>query len=116
MKIKSIKIDANGKSKEEIKKELLDQVEKQFEESFKQKEDKKPAKLSVIATEVPDKGGYNVEADAEGCFDELCEMATTCISQMIRTIQEDNPILFLQIMNRAMHLYMEDEEEEKENE
>ena len=37
MDIKAIKIDANGKSKEEIKKELLEQVEKEFEKSFKER-------------------------------------------------------------------------------
>lgn len=113
MDIKAIKIDANGKSKEEIKKELLEQVEKEFEKSFKERKNE-PTKIEIKATEVPEKGGYNVETDLQGDFNNLCEMATNCISQLVKSIQEDNPVLFLQIMNRAMQLYMEDETEEEE--
>lgn len=90
MNIKAIKIDANGKTKEEVKKELLEQVEKQFEESFNKKEKKtKPSYLHIKADEDKEKSGFGVEVEFDGNTGNVLTMLTVAVSQALHSIADD---------------------------
>lgn len=123
MDIKAIKIDANGKSKEEIKKELLEQVEKEFEKSFKEKKKTKPSYLHIKADEDKGKTGFGVEVEFDGDVGSVLTMLTVSVSQALHSIANDNDDeytaeLLLEFVNALIAEYTRNalsEGEEEEN-
>lgn len=89
MDIKAIKIDASGKTKEEVKKELLEQVEKEFEQSFKKEKKTKPSYLHIKADEDKEKSGFGVEVEFDGNIGNVLTMLTVSVSQALHSIADD---------------------------
>ena len=68
MDIEGIKIDITGKSKEEIKKEVLDKIEKTLDEKLPDKEKENPlAELQFKAKESDDRKGF-ISHQTGHCF------------------------------------------------
>lgn len=99
MDIKPITIDAKGKTREEIKKELLDEVEKQFEQTFKKVEIKKELSyLHIAADETKDGKGFNCSTDCCGGFDEIAQMLNISVTQVLKGFAEDNDSSYSELL------------------
>ena len=106
MNIEGIKIDINGKSKEEIKKEVLDKIAKTLDEKFPDKEKENPlAELHFKAKESDDRKGFNVEVvKVMGCADQIIQMlsdAILTVGEGMGLSLEDKALLVLQVSSMA---------------
>lgn len=106
MNIEGIKIDINGKSKEEIKKEVLDKIEKTLDEKLPDKEKENPlAELHFKAKESDDRKGFNVEVvKVMGCADQIIQMlsdAILTVGEGMGLSLEDKALLVLQVSSMA---------------
>lgn len=123
--IGNIKINAAGKTKEEIKKEVIEQTEKEIDKMFeinekivkahKKKEVKEEplAKLHITLDEVEDKSGFNCEVDVEGNGEELMGMLVCGVATALKEIAEFNPLMAIEFGQRLFHEYMEGEDEDE---
>lgn len=123
--IGNIKIDANGKTKEEIKKEIMEQLDKQVDgmletnkkivNAHKKKEVKKEPlqKLHITLDEVEDKSGFNCEVDVEGDGEDLMNMLVVGTAQALTQIAEYNPFVPIEFGQRLFHEYMEGDEDDE---
>lgn len=120
MDIEGIKIDITGKSKEEIKKEVLDKIEKTLDEKLpdKEKEKENPlAELQFKAKESDDRKGFNVEVvKVMGCADQIIQMlsdAILTVGEGMGLSLEDQALLVLQVSSMAAeHILDEINDEE----
>ena len=81
MNIEGIKIDVTGKSKEEIKKEVLGKIAKTLDERLPDKEKENPlAELHFKAKESENREGFDVEVvKIMGCADQIVQMLADAI-------------------------------------
>ena len=106
MNIEGIKIDITGKSKEEIKKEVLDKIEKTLDEKLPDKEKENPlAELHFKAKESDDRKGFDVEVvKIMGCADQIVQMLADVIltvGEGMGLSLEDKALLVLQVSSMA---------------
>lgn len=104
MNIEGVKIDISGKSKEEIKKEVLDKIEKTLDEKLpdKEKEKENPlAELQFKVKESDDREGFNVEViKVMGCTDKIIQMladAILTVGEGMGLPLENKALLVLQV-------------------
>nr|CAI9751144.1 hypothetical protein XLIUZIGB_XLIUZIGB_CDS_0080 [Caudoviricetes sp.] len=106
MNIEGIKIDITGKSKEEIKKEVLDKIEKTLDEKLPDKEKENPlAELELKAKESANREGFNIEVvKLMGCADQIIQMladAILTVGEGMELSLEDQALLVLQVSSMA---------------
>lgn len=106
MNIEGIKIDITGKSKEEIKKEVLEKIEKTLDEKLPDKDKENPlAELQFKAKESANREGFNVEVvKLMGCTDQIIQMladAILTVGQGMDLSLEDQTLLVLQVSSLA---------------
>ena len=106
MNIEGIKIDVTGKSKEEIKKEVLDKIEKTLDEKLPDKEKENPlAELHFKAKESENREGFDVEVvKIMGCADQIVQMladAILTVGEGMGLSLEDQALLVLQVSSMA---------------
>lgn len=126
----NIKIDANGKTPEQVKAEIMEQVAKQVDtmiglgdkvhkKEVKKEEPKEVRYVHICADEAEDKSGFGVSTEWNGDFSTVMTMLTTAVSQALHNMTNDsddeyNPDLLLQFIMALIGEYtgMNDEEEE----
>ena len=119
MDIEGIKIDITGKSKEEIKKEVLDKIEKTLDEKLSDKEEKENplAELHFKAKESDDRKGFNVEVvKVMGCADQIIQMlsdAILTVGEGMGLSLEDKALLVLQVSSMAAEHIMDQIDDEE---
>ena len=118
MNIEGIKIDITGKSKEEIKKEVLDQIEKTLDEKLPDKEKENPlAELHFKAKESDDRKGFNVEVvKVMGSGDQIIQMlsdAILTVGEGMGLSLEDKALLVLQVSSMAAEHIMDQIDDEE---
>lgn len=106
MNIEGIKIDITGKSKEEIKKEVLDKIAKTLDEKLPDKEKENPlAELHFKAKESENREGFDVEVvKIMGCADQIVQMladAILTVGEGMGLSLEDKALLVLQVSSMA---------------
>ena len=106
MNIEGIKIDVTGKSKEEIKKEVLDKIAKTLDEKLPDKEKENPlAELHFKAKESENREGFDVEVvKIMGCADQIVQMladAILTVGEGMGLSLEDQALLVLQVSSMA---------------
>lgn len=130
--IGEIKVNANGKTKEEVKEEIMNEVKKKVDEMFeinekivnshKKKEKKvegpKPAKISLVLEEDKERTGFNVETDIEVddlSYEQLMTMITIGVANLFKQLFEDDAfqgmMAITQMFPALMDEYFEDEED-----
>jgi hypothetical protein len=119
MNIEGIKIDITGKSKEEIKKEVLDKIEKTLDEKLPDKEEKENplAELQFKAKESDDRKGFNVEVvKVMGSGDQIIQMlsdAILTVGEGMGLSLEDKALLVLQVSSMAAEHIMDEIDDEE---
>lgn len=133
--IGEIKINANGKSKEEVKEEIMDEVKKKIDEMFevnekivnshkkveKKVKGPKPAKISLVLAEDKEKTGFHIETDIEVddlSYEQLMTMITTGIANLFKQLFEEDAfqgmMAITQMFPALMQEYFEGEEDEED--
>ena len=122
--ISHITVSGENKSKEEIKKEILEQVDKQVEEMFNANKKKEEAKkepevkenqyLHIMMDEVDNKNGFNCEVDTNGELNNLMSMliygTATALKELLG---EGNPGV-VKFLEEVAEQYLEEDEDGKE--
>lgn len=122
--INEIKINAKGKTKEELKAEAMKEIEKQLNDVFKdvkepKKDEDEPAKLHIHIDEDSERNGYGCETEICGDVDSVLDMTACAMATMAQQISQAtagtiSPVgVIPEVMMRAGALLFEDEEEEK---
>lgn len=120
--INEIKINAKGKTKEELKAEAMKEIEKQLNDAFKDvKEPKKDeeglCKLHIHIDEDSERNGYGCETTIEGDVDSVLDMTACAMATMAQQISQAtggniSPVgVIPEIMMRAGALLFDEEEE-----
>ena len=124
--ISHITVSGKNKSKEEIKKEILEQVDKQVEEMFNANKKKEEAKkepevkenqhLHIMMDEVDNKNGFNCEVDTNGKLNDLMSMliygTATALKELLG---EGNPGI-VKFLGEVAEQYLEEDEDGEEEE
>jgi hypothetical protein len=134
--IGEIKINANGKSKEEVKEEIMNEVKKKVDEMFeinekivnshkkveKKVEGPKPAKISLVLEEDKERTGFNVETNIEVddlSYEELMTMITMGVANLFKQLFEEDAfqgmMAITQMLPVLMDEYFKDEEDEEDD-
>ena len=128
--IGEIKINANGKSKEEVKEEIMNEVKKKVDEMFeinekisktkkKKKVEKEPLnKLHIYADESEDREGFYVNTDMEGTGGNLLAMLVASTSEVLDELGGKDIELLMTFMHDLFKEYLgfDGEEEEEDGE
>lgn len=128
--IGEIKINANGKSKEEVKEEIMNEVKKKVDEMFeinekisktkkKKKVEKEPLnKLHIYADESEDREGFYVNTDMEGTGGNLFAMLVASTSKVLDELGGKDIELLMTFMHDLFKEYLgfDGEEEEEDGE
>ena len=136
--IGEIKVNANGKSKEEVKDEIMNEVKKKIDEMFEinekivnshKKSDKKvkgpkPAKISLALEEDKEKTGFHIETDIQVedlSYEQLMTMITMGVANLFKQLfPEDDAfqgmMAITQMFPALMDEYFKDEEDEEDAE
>ena len=91
--INEIKINAKGKTKEELKAEAMKEIEKQLNDVFKdvkepKKDEEEPAKLHIHIDEDSERNGYGCEAEITGDVDSVLDMTACAMATMAQQISQ----------------------------
>lgn len=124
--ISHITISGKNKSKEEIKKEILEQVDKQVEEMFNANKKKEEAKkepevkenqhLHIMMDEVDNKNGFNCEVDTNGELNDLMSMLICGTATALKELLgEGNPGI-VKFIEEVVEQYLEEDEDGEEEE
>ena len=134
--IGEIKVNAKGKSKEEVKEEIMNEVKKKVDEMFeinekivnshkkveKKVEGPKPAKISLVLEEDKERTGFNVETDIEVddlSYEQLMTMITMGIANLFKQLFEEDAfqgmMAITQMLPVLMDEYFKDEEDEEDD-
>ena len=124
-----IKINREGKSKEELKAEAMKEFEKQLDDAFKdvkepKKDEEEPAKLHIHIDEDSERNGYGCKTEINGDVDSVIDMTACIMKTMAQEISQTtagtiSPAeVISEVMMRAGVLLLgallfEDKEEEK---
>ena len=128
--IGEIKINANGKSKEEVKEEIMNEVKMKVDEMFeinekisktkkKKKVEKEPLnKLHIYADESEDREGFYVNTDMEGTGGNLLAMLVASTSEVLDELGGKDIELLMTFMHDLFKEYLgfDGEEEEEDGE
>lgn len=97
--IGKIEVSGKGKTPEEVKKEIMDQVGKQVDEMMKShtetkekienKSKKKVNHLHLLLDESKDKSGFGCIVDVDGEFENLMTMLTVGVSKVLHEVAND---------------------------
>lgn len=95
--LEKITVNAKGKTKEEVKKEILDQINSKLDDMFKLKEEvkKEPKEekvkpfLIIKAEEDEAQQGFGCFTEYEGDFPAVMAMLTTGVAQLLHAAAED---------------------------
>lgn len=120
--IKEIKLNKEGKTKEQLKAEAMKEIEKRLDEAFKDMPEankkEEVGKLHIHIDEDANRGGYGCEAEIAGDVDTVLDMTAVAIATMVNQISEVtsmSPIgVIPELIMRASHFIMEDNEGEEE--
>ena len=124
--ISHITVSGKNKSKEEIKKEILEQVDKQVEEMFNANKKKEKAKkepevkenrhLHIMMDEVDNKNGFNCEVDTNGELNDLMSMLICGTATALKELLgEGNPGV-VKFLEEVAKQYLEEDEDGEEEE
>ena len=124
--ISHITISGKNKSKEEIKKEILEQVDKQVEEMFnankkkeetkKEPEVKENQHLHIMMDEMDNKNGFNCEVDTNGELNDLMSMLICGTATALKELLgEGNPGV-VKFLEEVVEQYLEEDEDGEEEE
>lgn len=134
--IGEIKINANGKSKEEVKEEIMNEVKKKVDEMFeinekivnshkkveKKVDGPKPAKISLVLEEDKERTGFHIETDIEVddlSYEQLMTMITMGVANLFKQLFEKDAfqgmMAISQMFLALMDEYFKDEEEEEDD-
>lgn len=124
--ISHITVSGKNKSKEEIKKEILEQVDKQVEEMFNANKKKEEAKkepevkenqhLHIMMDEVDNKNGFNCEVDTNGELNDLMSMLICGTATALKELLgEGNPGV-VKFLKEVAKQYLEEDEDGEEEE
>lgn len=124
--ISHITVSGKNKSKEEIKKEILEQVDKQVEEMFNAKKKKEETKkepevkenqhLHIMMDEVDNKSGFNCEVDTNGELNDLMSMLICGTATVLKELLgEGNPGV-VKFLEEVAEQYLEEDEDGEEEE
>lgn len=122
--ISHITVSGKNKSKEEIKKEILEQVDKQVEEMFNANKKKEEAKkepevkenqhLHIMMDEVDNKNGFNCEVDTNGELNDLMSMLICGTATALKELLgEGNPGI-VKFLEEVAEQYLEEDENGEE--
>lgn len=135
--IGEIKVNAKGKSKEEVKEEIMNEVKKKVDEMFeinekivnshkkveKKVEGPKPAKISLALEEDKEKTGFHIETNIEVddlSYEQLMTMITVGVANLFKQLFEKNEfqgmMAISQMFPALMDEYFKDEENEEDGE
>ncbi|MGM9543519.1 MAG: hypothetical protein ACI3T9_00915 [Romboutsia timonensis] len=118
--IGKIEVNGSGKSSEEIKKEIMEQVGKQVDEMMKahketkekiEKKSKKEAThLHLLLDEAEDKSGFGCSVDVAGDFENVMTMLTVGVSNVLHQVANDkeneyDPDLLVQFITALIAEY-----------
>ena len=120
--IREIKINREGKSKEELKAEAMKEIEKQLDDAFKdikepKKDEKELAKLHIHIDEDSERNGYGCETKITGNVDSVIDMTVCAMATIAQQISQAtagtiSPARVIpEVMMRAGALLFEKEEE-----
>ena len=133
--IGEIKINPKGKSKEEVKEEIMNEVKKKVDEMFeinekivnshkkveKKVEGPKPAKISLVLEEDKEKTGFHIETDIEVddlSYEQLMTMITVGVANLFKQLFEKDAfqgmMAISQMFPALMDEYFKDEEDEED--
>lgn len=134
--IGEIKVNAKGKSKEEVKEEIMNEVKKKVDEMFeinekivnshkkveKKVEGPKPAKISLVLEEDKEKTGFHIETDIEVddlSYEQLMTMITVGVANLFKQLFEEDAfqgmMAISQMFPALMDEYFKDEEDEEDD-
>lgn len=119
--INEIKINAKGKTKEELKAEAMKEIEKQLNDAFKdikepKKDEEELAKLHIHIDEDSERNGYGCETEITGNVDSVLDMTACAMSTMAQQISQAtggtiSPVRVIpEVMMRTASLLFEEEE------
>lgn len=128
--IGEIKVNAKGKSKEDVKEEIMNEVKKKVDEMFethekiskskkKKKVEKDPLnKLHIYADESEDREGFYVNTDMEGTGGNLLAMLVASTSKVLDELGGKDIELLMTFMHDLFKEYLgfDGEEEEEDGE
>ena len=129
--IGEIKVNAKGKSKEEVKEEIMNEVNKKVDEMFeinekiskskkKKKVEKEPLnKLHIYADESEDREGFYVDTQMEGTGGNLLTMLVASTSKVLDELGGKDIELLMTFTHDLFKEYLGfdgDEEEEEDGE
>lgn len=117
-----IKINREGKSKEELKAEAMKEFEKQLDDAFKdvkeqKKDEEEPAKLHIHVDEDSERNGYGCETEICGDVNSILDMTACIMTTMAQEISQAtggaiSPVgVIPEVMMRAGVLLFKEEEE-----
>lgn len=91
--IGEIKINREGKSKEELKAEAMKEIEKQLNNVFKdvkepKKDEEEPAKLHIHVDEDSERNGYGCETEITGDVYRVLDMTACIMTTMAQEISQ----------------------------
>ena len=131
-----IKVNAKGKSKEEVKEEIMNEVKKKVDEMFeinekivnshkkveKKVEGPKPAKISLALEEDKEKTGFHIETNIEVddlSYEQLMTMITVGVANLFKQLFEKDAfqgmMAISQMFPALMDEYFKDEEDEEDD-
>lgn len=134
--IGEIKVNANGKSKEEVKEEIMNEVKKKVDEMFeinekivnshkkveKKVDGPKPAKISLVLEEDKERTGFHIETDIEVddlSYEQLMTMITMGVANLFKQLFEEDAfqgmMAISQMFPALMDEYFKDEEDEEDD-
>lgn len=93
--MKHIKIKANGKSKEQLREEVIQNLEGYIDEMLSTNEEQKRekegklAKLVISCDEVESREGFDTNIQLDGSFQQIYAMLLCGVSQTLRTLTKD---------------------------
>lgn len=120
--IREIKINREGKSKEELKAEAMKEIEKQLDDAFKdvkepKKDEEEPAKLHIHIDEDSERNGYGCKTEICGDVDNILDMTACAMATITQEISQStagtiSPVgVIHEIMMRTGVLLFKEEEE-----
>ena len=120
--IREIKINREGKSKEELKAEAMKEIEKQLDDAFKdvkepKKDEEESAKLHIHIDEDSERNGYDCKTEICGDVDNILDMTACVMATIAQQISQAtagtiSPVgVIPEIMMRTGVLLFKEEEE-----
>ena len=120
--IEEIKINREGKSKEELKAEAMKEFEKQLNDAFKdvkepKKDEEESAKLHIHIDEDSERNGYGCKTEIYGDVDNILDMTACAMATIAQQISQStagtiSPVgVIPEIMMRTGVLLFKEEEE-----